>query len=156
RNGDLGAAKKAWAEAVKLQPDITLNADYDAPDVHAAWDEAKNSGGGGAGAPPPQGGFTHTPPTQQKGQTTLPLYAEYPGDGSVARVIVKYKGASGSDWSRVDLKRVGTGWGGQIPCADVTRGTLRYWIQGFGDAGDPVAGSGDPKHPYTVTIKDEL
>jgi hypothetical protein len=38
----------------------------------------------------------------------------------------------------------------------VTKGALRYWVQGFDDGGDPVASSGDPKHPYTVPIADDI
>jgi hypothetical protein len=29
-------------------------------------------------------------------------------------------------------------------------------VQGFDDGGDPVGSSGDPKHPYTVAIKDDI
>lgn len=168
RNGDIGAARKNWAQALKLQPDLELNPDYDTADLHAAWDEVKGgaaAGGGAAGAegtpasggaPQPSGDFTHTPAAEQKVNTPLPVYVEYPGSSTVARVMVKYKGASASSWSHVTLKRMGGGWGGVIPCGDVTKGTMRYWIQGFDEGGDPIASSGDPKHPYTVTIRDQL
>jgi hypothetical protein len=152
RNGDIGAAKKTWETALKIDPNLSLNPDYDAPDLRPAWDEAKGGGGG----PPPAGDFAHTPPAEQKVNTPLPIYAEYPGQTTVARVVVKYQGATGSDWSRVELKRTGGGWGGVIPCGDVTKGVLRYWIQGFDEGGDPIASSGDPKHPFTVPIKDEV
>src|ERR1700758_2952279 len=33
---------------------------------------------------------------------------------------------------------------------------MRYWVQGFGADGDPVASSGDPKRPYAVPIKNEI
>lgn len=154
RNGDVGAAKKTWAQAVKLQADLALNPDYDTPDLRAAFDDAKGSAG--EGGPPPSGDFAHTPAAEQKVNTPLPVYAEYPGGSDVVRVIVKYKGANAADWGRVDLKRVGGGWGGVIPCGDVTRGPMRYWIQGFDDGGDPIAASGDPKHPFTVAIKDDV
>jgi hypothetical protein len=154
RNGDIGAAKKSWEAALRLDPSLSLNPDYDAPDLRPAWEDVK--GGGGAGGPPPQGDFAHTPPAEQKANTPLPIYAEYPGQSQVARVVVKYKGATGSDWARVDLKRVGGGWGGVIPCGDVTKGVLHYWIQGFDEGGDPIAGSGDPKHPFAVPIKDDI
>ncbi|MGH7298429.1 MAG: hypothetical protein ACRELB_26045 [Polyangiaceae bacterium] len=161
RNGDVGAAKKSWAEAVHLQPDIALNPNYDTPDLRAAWNESKAGGGGNGGepeavGPQPTGDFTHTPISEQRVNTPLPVYAEYPGTSTIARVVVKYRGASAADWSRVELKRMGSGWGGQIPCGDVARGTMRYWIQGFDDGGDPIASSGDPKHPYTVPIRDDI
>ena len=52
------------------------------------------------------------------------------GDG-VVRVVVKYKGPGMTSWKRFDLKKVGDGWGGLVPCADVKTGTLRYYIQGL-------------------------
>jgi hypothetical protein len=157
REGEVGAARKTWAEAVKLQPDLALNPDYETPDLRAAWDESKGGGadaGGGGGQP--TGDFAHTPAAEQRVSTPVPVYAEYPGNSTVARVIVKYQGSRAGDWKRVDLKRMGGGWGGVIPCADVSRGTVRYWIQGFDEAGDPIASSGDPKHPYTVPIRDDI
>jgi hypothetical protein len=157
RGGDVGAAKKSWGEALKLQPDVTLNPDYETPDLRAAWDELKGGvGETGVGGAQPTGDFTHTPAAEQKVNTPLPVYVEYPGTTTVARVVVKYRGPKATEWQRADLKRVGGGWGGVIPCGDLGRGTMRYWIQGFDDGGDPIASSGDPKHPYTVPLRDEI
>jgi hypothetical protein len=154
RSGDVGAAKQSWADALKVQADIALNPDYDTPDLRAAFEEAR--GTTGAMGEQPSGDFAHTPAGEQKINTPLPVYVEYPGSGAVVRVVVKYKGAAMSDWARVDLKHNGKGWGGLIPCTAVTKGVMRYWVQGFDDGGDPVGSSGDPKHPYTVAIKDDL
>jgi len=156
RNGDVGAAKKTWANALQIQADLTLNPDYDTPDLRAAFEEARGGTGAGAMGEQPSGDFAHTPAGEQKVNTPLPVYVEYPGSGGVVRVVIKYKGAAMSDWGRVDLKHAGPGWGGLIPCTAVTKGVMRYWVQGFDDGGDPVGSSGDPKHPYTVTIKDDI
>src|SRR5439155_24949047 len=60
------------------------------------------------------------------------------------------------EYKRLPLARMGKGWGGLVPCADVTRGPMRYYVQGF-DANDaPVALSGDPKRPYVVPIRPSL
>ncbi|HEY8091386.1 MAG TPA: hypothetical protein VIF09_26160, partial [Polyangiaceae bacterium] len=156
RAGDVGAARKSWASAVHLQAGIALNPNYDAPDVRAAFGEGKGGASDAdAGGAQPMGDFTHTPVAEQRVDTPVPVYAEYPG-GNIARVIVKYRGATANDWSHVDLHRMGSGWGGLVPCGDVAKGTLRYWIQGFDDGGDPVASSGDPKHSYTVPIRDDI
>jgi hypothetical protein len=154
RNGDLGAAKQTWAAAFKLQADIALNPDYDTPDLHSAFDDAR--GTGGPMGEQPSGDFAHTPAGEQKVNTPLPVYVEYPGTTAIVRVVLKYEGAAMSDWGRLDLKRMSSGWGGMIPCTAVTKGVLRYWVQGFDDGGDPVASSGDPKHPYTVPIGDDI
>jgi hypothetical protein len=71
-------------------------------------------------------------------------------------VVVKYKGANMSDWGKVELTKTGDGWGGLIPCGVVTEGTLSYWVQGFDSSGSPAASSGDPKHPFTVPIRQEI
>lgn len=154
RNGDIGAARKSWGQALQVQPDVALNPDYDAPDLHAAFEEARGSAGGTGEQP--SGDFSHTPAGEQKVNTPVPVYVEYGGDTGLVRVVVKYKGPAMSDWARVDLKRMGTGWGGLIPCSAATKGALRYWVQGFDDGGDPVASSGDPKHPFTVPIVDDV
>ncbi|HEX8796694.1 MAG TPA: hypothetical protein VF765_37340 [Polyangiaceae bacterium] len=154
RNGDIGAAKKTWGQALQVKPDLALNPDYDAPDLRAAFDEVRGNAGGTGEQP--SGDFSHTPAGEQKINTPLPVYVEYGGGTGLVRVVVKYKGPAMGDWARVDLKRMGTGWGGLIPCSAVTKGALRYWVQGFDDGGDPVASSGDPKHPFTVPVVDDV
>ncbi|MGO9837386.1 MAG: hypothetical protein ACLP1X_24610 [Polyangiaceae bacterium] len=159
RSGDGAAAANSFADALKLQPDLDLPARYSAPDVRAAWDRARDAASPGTSPTPaeqPSGDFTHAPAPEQKAGTPLPVYVEYSGDSPPARVVVKYKGAGMSDWGHLDLDRADDGWGGVIPCADVTRGTMRYWIQGVDKEGDPVASSGDPKHPYSVPIRAEI
>lgn len=120
-----------------------------------------------APAPPPErlgeqpiGDFVHDPAVEQKEDTPLPILVEYSGTSKLAHVVVKYKGAQQREWTRVELKRVEGGatpaWEGAIPCADVARGTMRYWVQGFDRAGEPIAATGDPKHPYHVAIRDKI
>jgi hypothetical protein len=119
----------------------------------AAWPALAGDRDGEAAA---IGDFTHSPATEQAADTPLPVYFEYSGGGALARVVVKYKGAKTAGWRHVFLKRLGNGWGGLIPCADVTVGPMLYWAQGFDAAGDPVATSGDTKDPITVPIVDAI
>jgi hypothetical protein len=207
RAGDKNGAAKSWAEALALESTLTLNADYDASDVGAAWEDARAAAGlpagqvstrpppsaagaapAPAGAPPPakgsaagapgaasaapaaapppppepmgeqpQGDFTHDPAFEQREDTPLPIHVEYQGSSRVTRVVVKYKSAQMREWARVELKKVGEGvWEGVIPCADVGRGTMRYWVQGFDRSGEPLIATGDPKHPYYVPIRDKI
>ena len=44
RGGDKAAAQKSFADALALQPDLALGADYEAPEVHAAFDAARAGG----------------------------------------------------------------------------------------------------------------
>ncbi|MGH7437679.1 MAG: outer membrane protein [Polyangiaceae bacterium] len=158
--GDKDAAANSFAQALQIDHDIDLSTKYDAPDVRAAWKKAQTLAATGPGAPPPEqpigGDFTHTPPTEQKIRTPLPIYVEPPEGTSLAHVVVKYKGSKMDDWSKVELSKMGEGWGGVIPCGAVMEGPLTYWVQGFDASGQPAASSGDPKHPFTVPIRDEI
>ncbi len=160
RGGDKAGALKSFADALALAPDLTLGADYEAADVHAAFDAARGGGtGGGGGAEPaeptPTGDFEHTPATEQKVNTPLPVYAEI-SSTEITQVVVKYKGDGATDWSRLAMKRVGRGWGTVIPCGAVTAGTMRYWIQGLDADGNAAASSGDARHPFEVPIRSEI
>jgi hypothetical protein len=154
RSGDKTAASKSFADALALQPDLTLNPDYDAPDLRAAWDEAKGTGSAPAESHPEED-FVHTPATEQTTNTPLPVYVESPGTKFV-RVVVKYKGAQMKEWETLELKRVGKGWGAVIPCGKVTAGTMRYWVEGLDQGGEASGTAGDPERPFTVPIRDEI
>ena len=156
RMGDKAAASNSFAEALSIEPDLELSAKYDAPDLHAAWEEARSAAKAGPADEQPSGDFTHSPPPEQRPNTPLPIHVEYPGDSPPVRVVVKYRGARMSDWASVDLSATDGGWEGLIPCGDVAAGTMHYWVQGFDDGGDPSTSSGDPKHSYSVPIRAEL
>jgi hypothetical protein len=160
RMGDKDAAANSFAQSLAIDHDIELSSKYDAPDVRAAWNHAKALASATPGAPPPEqpigGDFSHTPAAEQKVRTPLPVYVEVPEGTSVVRVVVKYKGARTADWAKLELTKSGDGWGGLIPCGAVTEGTVVYWVQGFDSSGSPSASSGDPKHPFTVPIRDEI
>ncbi|HLK39612.1 MAG TPA: hypothetical protein VKU41_22810 [Polyangiaceae bacterium] len=169
KKGDQAGASKSFTDAIALQPGLELDPDYDTSDVRSAFEAAKGSvgsggggsggggaGGGSSGGAQPAGDFTHHPAPEQQANTPLPIYVQVPEDMNVVRVVVKYKGAQMDDWTRLELNKLGRGWAGLIPCAHVTTGTIQYWIQGFDQGGEPVASSGDPKHPYTVPIRSEI
>jgi hypothetical protein len=182
RAGDKEDAQKSFDDALALDATLMLDPYYDASDVGAAFEDERAAAGlnaapvsskppPGAAVPAPLlppapaapidqptgGDFVHTPVREQRENTPLPIHVEYSGKSPLAQVIVKYKGAQMRDWSRVELKRVeGKGWEGLIPCEDVTRGVMRYWVQGFDKTKDPVAASGDPKRTFGVVIRDKI
>ena len=155
RLGNRNAAAASFGEAFRVDPKIEPDPKFDGPDVHAEWMAAKEDAaifGGGQ----PTGDFVHTPASEQAMGTPLPVYVEYTGDQKLASVTVKYKGATSSEYKRVPLTRMGSGWGGLIPCGDVTRGVMRYYIQGFDASNSPAALSGDPKRPFLVRIRTSI
>lgn len=165
--GNEGDGRTSFGQAIALDATLELDPSYKNPQLEAVWNDVKKkapAGGGGGGGggtpppgPPPAGDFAHTAPTEELVRTPLAVYAEYSGGETLARVIVKYKGAGMGDWKPLELKKMGdTGWGGLIPCKDVTQGTMSYYIQGFNAANDPVATSGSRNKPFSVPVKAQI
>lgn len=149
----LGATADGTASmdaAHKLAPGLALDETYATPEVRAAWQSAPTE------APlvqPPDGDFTLVPIREQAENTPVPIYVEIAGGSPPARVVVKYKSASMTAFRPVVLSKSGNGWSGLLPCADVTLGVLRYYVQGFDADGEPILSSGDPRHPYSLRVR---
>ncbi len=164
--GNEGEGRTSFGQALALDSTLELDPSYKNPQLEAVWTDVKKkapAGGGGGGGtappagPPPAGDFAHTSPPEELVRTPLAIYAEYTGGETLARVIVKYKGAGMGDWKPVELKKSGdTGWAGLVPCKDVTQGTMTYYIQGFNAANDPVATSGSRNKPFSVPVKNQI
>ena len=175
-NGHVDEGKSSFGKALTLAAGLDLDPSYKNPMLDGIWNEVKKkekggggggggeggggaaAGGGGAaaGGPPPAGDFAHSAPPEAPVRTPLPLYAEYTGSEELKRVVVKYKGAGMSDWKTVSLKKSDSGFGGMIPCKDVTLGNMQYFIQAFNAQNDPVGTSGSKNKPYIVVVKDEI
>jgi hypothetical protein len=150
RLGQPDVAAASFRRARKLDPSVALNPSYDAKDLREAWEAAV------APAQPASGDFTHRPATEQAVSTPLPVYVTTATTEPLASVVVKYRNESMRSFRRAVLKRVGEGWGGTVPCADVVAGTVRYYIQGFDKDGELAASSGDPNHTFSVPIRDSI
>jgi hypothetical protein len=160
--------KKAFAEAVKADPSITLDKDLTTPAIEAAFKAARGSAGAQAApaapsvpagiAPAAGGDIVHTPAGEQAVLTPLPIYAELPSGVSATKVLVMYKPFGAPDWQKLELKKMGSGYGGEIPCQAVgsTTGDLSYYIQANDAEGDVVASSGTRKAPNRVPIQNEI
>jgi len=153
RLGQRDAAITNFKRAKKLDPKIALNPSYDAKDVREVWEAATATV-----APQPAGGdFIHTPPRAGAALFPLALYFEpKPGGEELARVVVRYKSSSTETFRHAPLQRIGDGWGGTIPCADVVPGTISYYVQGFAKDGDIVASLGDARNTFSVRIEESL
>jgi hypothetical protein len=160
-------AKGTFARALQVDPTLELDPAYTNPTLQGVWNEVKRKAAAGGSAPagapaapaspPPAGDFTHTPPSQALVRTPLAIYAEYPaGSDSLGRVLVKYKGAGMNDWKTLELKKVGDGFGGLIPCKDVTPGMMQYYLQGFDPHEQPLAMSGSRIAPFTVEVTEQI
>lgn len=134
-----------------------------------------DQGDGSANAPAvgqPSGEFVHTPPAEHPVRTPLAVYVEckvgadghagncddyvYLGTEKLSHVTLKYKSASMPEYKPLELQKMGAGYGGVIPCADVTQGTMRYYVQGYSEANDPIATSGSRSKPFTVPVRPQI
>ncbi|HEY8078886.1 MAG TPA: hypothetical protein VIF62_32365, partial [Labilithrix sp.] len=153
RLGQKDAANASFRRAKKIDPKVQLNPSYETPDLREAWS-------GSAPAPPATAGggasgdFTHAPPAAAQALTPLAIYVEPATDEAIASVVVRYQSEGTKSFRRQPLKKMGKGWGGYIPCADVTIPQIRYYVQGFDTAGELVASLGDPKTAFSVPVKD--
>jgi hypothetical protein len=152
RLGQLDAAAASFKRAKKLDAAVELNPDYVARDLREAWDNAIAS----ATPAVASGDFTHRPAAAQAASTPLPVYVETTTTDPLASVVVKYKNDQMRSFRRAVLRKLGNGWGGTIPCADVVTGTIRYYVQGFDGSGELAASSGDPNHTFSVPIRDSI
>jgi hypothetical protein len=164
--------KAEFAAALAADPAVQLDKDLTTPEIQAAFQAAQ--GGGAAPAPAPAAaaipaagtatasekttGMTHSIPVEQATLTPVPVYVEIDEGISVAKVQVKYKPFGATDWKSLELRRLGKGYGIEVPCLDIgsTTGDLRYYVQAQDENGDIVANSGTKTAPNKVPIKTEL
>ncbi len=149
------AAVAAFTEALRADANVQLDPDTRTKDVDAAWAEAKKQSASSApaGGPPPAGDFTLQPAPETLVRTPLDIYGEYTGTEALSKVVLKYKAFGMPDWKTVEMKVRDKGWGAELPCAEVTEGSLQYYVQGFNANNDPVATSGDRNNPFRTAVK---
>jgi hypothetical protein len=152
--GHKDLALAAMTDAFKIDAGLVLDPNFKTKELEAIYTEAKKAAaGGGASGPPPSGDFTVAPVTEQQVRTPIPIYVDYTGSETLKRVMAKYKGLGMTDWKSLELKSIGSGFGATTACADVQVGDFVYYIQGFNEANDPVASSGDRSNPFHVNVK---
>lgn len=173
--GNLDRAKgiSEFEEALKLDAKTEPSKDFRTKEIDAAFAEAK-------GTPEPEvvvkkeepkkkapvstvdasgnpsGDFTHTALVEQVVRTPLPIYVEYGGEDEVVRVVARYKGFGMGEFKMIELTKIESGWGANVPCGDVSQGVFQYYLQGFTADNDPVAGAGDRDHTFKVQIRSKI
>jgi hypothetical protein len=163
--GSADEGKASFSQALGLDATLELDPAYKNPTIEAAWNDAKKhpvAPGGGAAepepvaGPQPSGDFTHTPADAAQVRTPLPIYVEYPGSEDISKVVAKYKSPGTSEWKSLELPKLDNGFGALIPCKDVSQGLMLYYVQGFNDKDEPVAGSGSKNKPFSVPVKSQV
>jgi len=155
--------KKEFGEALKADPNIALEKDLVTPEVDQAFQAAKGGGGPTPSKPPKSGAevggdMIHTPTAEQAVLTPVPIYVELPDGVNAAKVIARYKAFGTTDWKTIELRKMGNGYGAEVPCQEVgsATGDLSYYVQATDASGDVVSTSGSRNAPNRVAIKNEL
>jgi hypothetical protein len=154
----LEEGKQELAEAIRADPNVVLEKDLTTPEIDQAWKALKS-----APLPPPKatagaaGEMIHSPPTEQRSLTAVPIYVELPDGMTPAKVIARYKPHGVPDWKTLELQKMGNGYGGEVPCMDVgsTTGDFLYYVQATDGGGEVIATSGTRAAPNKVVIKNE-
>ncbi len=160
--------KGEFVTALKKDATVSLDADLVSPEIEAAFAEAKRGGvaasptsptpNGPPASPTGSGDLVHTPPAEQATLTPLPLYAELPRGMAAEKVQVFYRAFGATAWKSLDLRRVGAGWGAEIPCLGVgsATGALAYYIQAFDGEKNLLSWTGTRAAPVSVLIKSSI
>lgn len=165
--GAVDEGKLSFTQALNLDGSLDLDPAYKNAQLSAVWSEIKKAAASQAAPPappiePPQapaapgGDFVYSPPTEALVRTPLSIYAEYPGSGELVHVVAKYKGFGMTDWKSVELRKLERGFGGAIPCGDVTQGPMQYYLQGFNAQNEPVAALGSRAKPLSTSVNPQI
>ena len=158
-------AKAQFILALKADPKATLSPDLTTPELTKLFDEAKRSAGssskpapsGDSSKPAASGDATHTPPGESPVNTPLPVYVEPTDEVPLSKVTLRYKPFGATQYKSVELKKLGKGYGGEVPCEDVTTtGDIKYFFAFTGADGEAAGGLGSNKEPFRTTIKNEI
>jgi hypothetical protein len=163
----LDQAKEEFALGLKADPTVTVDSSLTNPDLDKAFAEAKKAAGSGAapsgtggGKKPPAGdgeAGTHKAPPEQTVNTPVPIYMEPSEEQPTSKVTLRYKPFGSKTYKSVELKKMGKGFGGEIPCEDVTTtGDIKYFFALTDESGEAAGTLGTTKDPYKVTIKSEI
>ncbi len=155
-------ARAHFLLALEEDPNVALDKDLSSAELQRFFAAAKSAGPAAspaapALAPAADEGITHAPPSSQTLLTALPIYAELPPGLDPPKVIVRFNAPSVQRWKTVQLRKMASGWGGEIACTDVgdSVGDLKYFIQAIDENG-VVASSGRLLEPHVVRIVQSL
>ncbi|AUX40690.1 uncharacterized protein SOCE26_020910 [Sorangium cellulosum] len=159
---ELGDARDAFADALRVDPSARLDPDLATPEVAFAFEQARAAVGlpraGASGEPAAAGARLQiAPPPEQRVRTPVPLFVEVPADllPSVKQVTVWYLPPGESEYRSLLMKKLrGQAFGINVPCAALeNEGTLRYHVAAVDEDGAILASAGARDAPLSTEIK---
>ena len=161
-NGNAQGAEESFAQALKLQPSITVDEDFSTPDIQKAFANAKGKSAGPAPVvAQPQTStdedIEHTPLAEQMVNTPIPIWVTASSEAGIGKVVVWYKPFGAESFKKVNMTKKRYGYGVLIDCAEVsTTGPFRYYISIHDEEGDTMTTLGTRAKPFEIKIKNRL
>ncbi len=155
-------AKESFKQAIAADPGIALDPALTNPAIQKAFDDARGQGGGASAKPRKKhagkahSGLVHTPVERQQIGTPVPVYVELSSDIEASMVRLYFKGPGMDSWDSVKMKKVGDGYGAEIPCSALpAHGSVLYYLRALDDDA-VVAKAGSAEDPFEVELVDSL
>lgn len=151
-------AKSAFIAALKADGKAALDPALTTPELQKIFDEAKKAPGSkDPGTKVTSSDSNHTPPSESVVSTPLPVYIEPPDELPLSKVTLRYKPFGATQYKSIEMRKLGRGFGVEIPCEDVsTTGDIKYFFAFTGTDGEPAGGHGTIKEPFRTTIKNDI
>lgn len=156
--GKLAEAKAQFVSGLEVDPTVELDKDLATPELKTAFEEAKSQVLGALSVEEVVlEEIAHTPPTEQALHTPLPIFVVVPEGINASRVQLRYRAPGADDFKSMNLPKLDTGFGGNVPCRDLTQeGVLVYYVQALDETGAVVMTAGTLAQPFRVRIREEI
>lgn len=164
--GDNAQGLEHFRAALAADASAQLDPLTSTPDIQSVFALARASGGsrpttaGSArpddgprrGTPTPAATFAHEPVPEQLRETAIPVYVDAPESLGISRVDIHYRAPGMREYRNAELRRLGAGFGFEIPCTDVFEPAVSYYLEAFGADGASIARAGTAAEPFQVPI----
>jgi len=176
---DTDGAKREFAAAAKLDPNVDIDAAYKTKDLEKLLEAAKagaGGGGGGGGGDVDTGGggggdvdtggggdeqvdcktvhgLQHTIIDSAKGGAALSLVAYLGRDVKPAKVSIMYRAKGAVEFKELKMTQsAGCRYSGEIPAKAMRGDLLHYYIAAYNGAGKVIASKGSSGSPNIVEV----
>ncbi len=139
------AGLRAFSEAVRTDPRVTINPQLATPEISAVFSRARRQARGEIAQ------LLHEPVQEQLVHAPIPVSIET-GQIAPARIELSYRQGDGP-WRRARMERLGRAWGGEIAC-DQTQNAeyIEYYVTALDSTDMPMAEAGNDETPFRVRL----
>jgi hypothetical protein len=177
KNRELG--EKQFAEALAIEPTISMTPALVTPEITEAFEEAKEQSKSGATAtagaepaapaPPAEtrpapapraasssGGFAYHTVSEVKQGRAIKITVNVDENLKFHKVVLAYRPQGTSDFLGREMDPVGPGaYSAEIPDRATTGSSVAYYIEAQDDDGQPVANRGTEERPLVIQLEGE-